>query len=415
MDTQTHILSYTETTLKPALKGMDIPAFRAGQILGWVYNKGIINPQEMKNISQKDATKLLENMSCSPLSMVTEQIAKDGTVKWLFKLHDGHDIETVFIPEPGRGTLCVSSQVGCTLNCRFCHTGTQGLARNLTADEIVGQVWMAAKRLGQWSDQPFNLKEHIQNTGFDDAWMMEMLKNRPEKNEGAERARIISNIVFMGMGEPLFNWDNVEKANSILMNDSTFGYGSRKITISTSGMVDNIGKIAASLGVNLAISIHAPDNETRSKIMPVNKKWDIDELMAALRAFPLKERRRITWEYVMLKDTNDSVKHAKMLLKLIEGIPSFVNIIPFNEWPGSPFKRSDDKTIETFKNTISKAGIDVNVRRSRGSDILAACGQLRGETSKFNSISTQFPSVVMQYGTDSQKKKVSVQFTGDVA
>lgn len=394
---------------------MDIPAFRAGQILGWVYNKGIINPQEMKNISQKDATKLLENMSCSPLSMVTEQIAKDGTVKWLFKLHDGHDIETVFIPEPGRGTLCVSSQVGCTLNCRFCHTGTQGLARNLTADEIVGQVWMAAKRLGQWSDQPFNLKEHIQNTGFDDAWMMEMLKNRPEKNEGAERARIISNIVFMGMGEPLFNWDNVEKANSILMNDSTFGYGSRKITISTSGMVDNIGKIAASLGVNLAISIHAPDNETRSKIMPVNKKWDIDELMAALRAFPLKERRRITWEYVMLKDTNDSVKHAKMLLKLIEGIPSFVNIIPFNEWPGSPFKRSDDKTIETFKNTISKAGIDVNVRRSRGSDILAACGQLRGETSKFNSISTQFPSVVMQYGTDSQKKKVSVQFTGDVA
>jgi len=167
--------------------------------------------------------------------------------------------------------------------------------------------------------------------------------------------------------------------------------------------------------VNLAISIHAPDNETRTKIMPINKKWDIDELMAALRAFPLKERRRITWEYVMLKDVNDSVKHAKMLLKLIEGIPSFVNIIPFNEWPGSPFKRSDSATIETFKNTIAKAGIDVNVRRSRGSDILAACGQLRGETSKFNSISTEFPTVVRQYGTDSQKQKISVQFTGDVA
>ena len=283
----------------------------------------------------------------------------------------------------------------------------------MSDDEIVGQVWMAALRLGQWSDQPFDLKQHVINTGFDDEWMVEMLKNRPEKAEGAERARIISNIVFMGMGEPLFNWDNVEKANDTLMDKSTFGYGSRKITISTSGMVPNIGKIAQNLGVNLAISIHAPDNETRSKIMPINKKWDINELMSALRAFPLKERRRITWEYVMLKDTNDSVKHAKMLLKLIEGIPSFVNIIPFNEWPGSPFKRSNAQTIEAFKNTISKAGIDVNVRRSRGSDILAACGQLRGETSKFNSISTSFPSVVMQYGTDQQKQKISVKIVSE--
>lgn len=413
--TQTHILSFTVNSLKQKLKDIGMPSFRAGQILGWIYDKGIINPSEMKNISQKDAEKLKQHINFEPLTMVTEQLAKDGTVKWLFKLHDGHDIETVFIPEPNRGTLCVSSQVGCTLNCRFCHTGTQGLARNLTADEIVGQVWMAAKRLGQWSDQPFNLKLHVEKSGFDDQWMLDMLANQKEKGEGVERARIISNIVFMGMGEPLFNWPNVEKANDTLMHDSTFGYGSRKITISTSGMVDNIGNIASSLGVNLAISIHAPDNETRTKIMPINKKWDIDELMAALRAFPLKERRRITWEYVMLKDVNDSVKHAKMLLKLIEGIPSFVNIIPFNEWPGSPFKRSDSTTIETFKNTIAKAGIDVNVRRSRGSDILAACGQLRGETSKFNSISTEFPTVVMQYGTDSQKQKISVQFTGDVA
>lgn len=409
----THILGFTESQLKSKLKEINMPAFRAGQILGWIYNKGIINPDEMKNISKKDASHLQEHIRFEPLSMVTEQIAKDGTVKWLFKLHDGHDIETVFIPEPGRGTLCVSSQVGCTLNCRFCHTGTQGLARNLSDDEIVGQVWMAALRLGQWSDQPFDLKQHVINTGFDDEWMVEMLKNRPEKAEGAERARIISNIVFMGMGEPLFNWDNVEKANDTLMDKSTFGYGSRKITISTSGMVPNIGKIAQNLGVNLAISIHAPDNETRSKIMPINKKWDINELMSALRAFPLKERRRITWEYVMLKDTNDSVKHAKMLLKLIEGIPSFVNIIPFNEWPGSPFKRSNAQTIEAFKNTISKAGIDVNVRRSRGSDILAACGQLRGETSKFNSISTSFPSVVMQYGTDQQKQKISVKIVSE--
>ena len=409
----THILGFTESQLKSKLKEINMPAFRVGQTLGWIDNKCIINLDEMKNISKKDASHLQEHIRFEPLSMVTEQIAKDGTVKWLFKLHDGHDIETVFIPEPGRGTLCVSSQVGCTLNCRFCHTGTQGLARNLSDDEIVGQVWMAALRLGQWSDQPFDLKQHVINTGFDDEWMVEMLKNRPEKAEGAERARIISNIVFMGMGEPLFNWDNVEKANDTLMDKSTFGYGSRKITISTSGMVPNIGKIAQNLGVNLAISIHAPDNETRSKIMPINKKWDINELMSALRAFPLKERRRITWEYVMLKDTNDSVKHAKMLLKLIEGIPSFVNIIPFNEWPGSPFKRSNAQTIEAFKNTISKAGIDVNVRRSRGSDILAACGQLRGETSKFNSISTSFPSVVMQYGTDQQKQKISVKIVSE--
>lgn len=404
-----HVLGFTIGGLKNKFKEMGIPAFRAGQVMGWIYDKGIINLDDMPNISKKDKEVLSQHLCFDELELITEQVAKDGTVKWLFRLHDGHEVETVFIPEPNRGTLCVSSQVGCTLNCRFCHTGTQGLSRNLMRSEIVAQVWMAALRLGQWSDEPFDLKKHIERSGFNDPWMLEALENAKEKGEGIERGRLISNIVFMGMGEPLFNWPNVESANNVLMDEKGFGYGSRKITISTSGMVDNIGKIAESLGVNLAISIHAPDNATRTKIMPVNKKWDIDELMAALRAFPLKERRRITWEYVMLKDTNDSVKHARMLLKLIEGIPSFVNIIPFNEWPGSPFKRSDEATIEAFKNTIAKAGIDVNVRRSRGSDILAACGQLRGETSKFNSISTEFPSVVMQYGTDKQKEKVKVE------
>ncbi|MFT7145089.1 MAG: 23S rRNA (adenine2503-C2)-methyltransferase, partial [bacterium] len=407
MDKQTqvieHIFGLTLGGLKTRIKEAGLPAFRAGQIMGWIYDKGILDPEEMPNISKKDALTLKEHICFDPLNLITEQVSKDGTVKWLFKLHDGHDIETVFIPEPNRGTLCVSSQVGCTLNCRFCHTGTQGLSRNLLRSEIVAQVWMAAKRLGQWSDNPFNLEEHIQKSGFDDEWMIQALGNAKKKEQGIEVKRIISNIVFMGMGEPLFNWPNVESANNVLMDEKGFGYGSRRITISTSGMVDNIGKIAKSLGVNLAISIHAPDNETRTKIMPVNKKWDVDELMAALHAFPLKEHRRITWEYVMLKDTNDTVKHAKMLVKLIEGIPSFVNIIPFNEWPGSPFERSTDQSIEAFRNTIASAGVDVNVRRGRGEDILAACGQLRGETSKFNSISAAFPSVVMQYGTEKQQ------------
>lgn len=406
--TKQHVFGLTLGAFKNLLKSIDMPAFRAGQIMKWIYDKGILDPEEMPNISKKDALKLKEHLCFDELNLVTEQVAKDGTVKWLFKLHDGHDIETVFIPEPNRGTLCVSSQVGCTLNCRFCHTGTQGLARNLLRSEIVAQTWMAAKRLGQWSDNPFNLEEHIKNSGFDDEWMIQALGNAKKKEQGIEVKRIISNIVFMGMGEPLFNWDNVEGSNNVLMDEAGFGYGSRRITISTSGMVDNIGKIAKTLGVNLAVSIHAPDNETRTKIMPVNKKWDVEELMTALRAFPLKEHRRITWEYVMLKNTNDSIKHAKMLVKLIEGIPSFVNIIPFNEWPGSPFERSDDKTVQAFRDTISNAGIDVNVRRGRGEDILAACGQLRAETSKFNSISSEFPSVVMQYGTEKQKLKVEI-------
>lgn len=412
MDKQTqvkeHIFGLSLNGLKTRMKEAGLPAFRAGQIMGWIYNKGILDPEDMPNISKKDAIKLKEHICFDELTLLTEQVSKDGTVKWLFKLHDGHEIETVFIPEPNRGTLCVSSQVGCTLNCRFCHTGTQGLSRNLLGSEIVAQTWMATKRLGQWSDNPFNLEKHIKNSGFNDSWMIQAINNHKKKEQGKETKRIVSNIVFMGMGEPLFNWPNVESSVNIMMDEKAFGYGSRRITISTSGMVDNIDKIAKSLGVNLAISIHAADNETRTKIMPVNKKWDIETLMAALHAFPLKEHRRITWEYVMLKDVNDTPKHAKELAKLIEGVPSFVNIIPFNEWPGSPFKRSTDSTIEKFRDVIYSAGIDVNVRRGRGEDILAACGQLRAETSKFNSISTEFPSVVMQYGTASQKLKVEI-------
>lgn len=401
-----HIFSFDTATLKSTMKEAGIPAFRASQILDWVYNKGVINPEEMSNIGKKDAAKLKEIISFDELEVVQEQVARDGTVKWLFKLHDGHEIESVFIPESTRGTLCVSSQVGCTLNCRFCHTGTQGLSRNLQASEIVAQMWTANKRLGTWTDEPFDLHTHLTRTGMTDSDLMPKKKRDLSKSD---QKRVISNMVFMGMGEPLFNWENVKKANDRLMAEDGFALGTRRITISTSGMVPNIGEIAEELGVNLAISIHAADNETRTNIMPINKKWPIEELMSELRAFPLKEKRRITWEYVMLDGVNDSEKHARELVELIKGIPSFVNIIPFNEWPGSPFKCSKRPQIERFKNVIQKAGVDVQIRRSRGDDILAACGQLRGETSKFNSISTEFPTVVMQYGTEAQKLKVQIQ------
>lgn len=395
METKKHILGISFKGLQNGLEKHGLKKFRAKQIWEWIYSKGIINPEEMTNLGPKDVAKLNDVIDFSPLKVSQEQVSKDGTVKWLFSLHDGHDIEAVFIPEGTRGTLCVSSQVGCTLNCRFCHTGTQGLSRNVDAHEIVAQVWMAKDRL----------LNHVYKE------YPEVVPKYLKKNGG--EGRVVTNIVFMGMGEPLYNWENVRDANKILMDERGFAFGSRKITISTSGMVPNIAKIANDLGVNLAISIHAPDTETRQKIMPITNKWNVEELMSALRAFPLKEHRRITWEYVMLDGVNDSVQQAKDLLNLIEGIPSFVNIIPFNEWPGSPFKCSRADQIERFAEVFEKAGVAVNVRRSRGDDILAACGQLRGETSKFNSISLEFPSVVAQYGNEKQKaissEKVKVE------
>ncbi|MDD9919938.1 MAG: 23S rRNA (adenine(2503)-C(2))-methyltransferase RlmN [Alphaproteobacteria bacterium] len=378
-----HIFEIPYEKFVNTLKKEKLPAFRAGQIWQWAFEKGIANPEEMTNLGKSLQQQLLSIVDFSLPEVMTEQKAADGTVKWLFKLQDGHEVETVFIPEAHRGTLCVSSQVGCTLNCRFCHTGTQGLSRNLEAWEIVAQVWLAKKRLGEW-----------------------------EKD--AKERRVVGNLVFMGMGEPLFNWDNVKNACKMLMAEKAFAFGSRKITISTSGMVENIPNIASELGVNLAISLHAPDDETRTRIMPINKKWPLEKLMGALRAFPLKEHRRITWEYVMLKDVNDTPEHAEALIKLIKGIPSFVNLIPFNEWPGSPFKCSTSERIQAFKKIIEKSNISVAARTPRGEDILAACGQLRGETSKFNTVSLDYPTVVAQYGNERQKAKVQIESCEDL-
>jgi 23S rRNA (adenine2503-C2)-methyltransferase len=400
-----HILGFTPAELKATFKDIGVAPFRASQVWDWVYKKGVINPEEMVNIAKREREVMVEHLSFDEFEVTSEQQSIDGTTKWLFKLHDGHEIETVFIPEPNRGTLCVSSQVGCTLNCRFCHTGTQGLSRNLLRSEIVGQTWMAKKLLGEWTDTPFNLLEHIKKTGFDDQWMYDSFDRN--KSDSSER-RVVSNIVFMGMGEPLFNWDNVKESLDIVMNEKGFGFGSRRITISTSGMVPNITAVGHELGVNLAVSIHAADDETRTKIMPVNKRWPIAELIKTIKIFPLKERRRITWEYVMLKGVNDTAWHARELVKLIEGIPSFVNIITFNEWPGSPFECSTGRSINDFRDVIANAGIDVNIRRSRGDDILAACGQLRGETSDFNTVVGQAESVISEYGSDKQKQKIKV-------
>lgn len=376
LSTRKNIFGLTFNQLQNGLQHHGFPKFRAKQIWDWVYVKGICKPEEMTNLSKTDREKLAEVIDFTLPEITTQQLATDGVAKWLFKMVDGHEIEVVFIPEGKRGTLCISSQVGCTLSCRFCHTGTQGLSRNLEAQEIVGQVYLAKRQLEDFG--------------------------------GENEKRKLSNIVFMGMGEPLYNMDNVEQTCKILMDEKGLAFGSRKITISTSGMVDNLPRVEA-LGVNLAISIHAADTETRKKIMPITNKWSAEILYDALRNFNLKERRRITWEYVMLDGVNDSPAHAKALLNKIQGIPSFVNIIPFNEWPGSPYKATPAKQIEKFADVFKKAGVACNVRRARGEDILAACGQLRGETSKFNTVSLEFPTVVMQYGNEKQKAKVQIE------
>lgn len=376
MSNAPHIFSLSRPQLASTLATLGLPAFRAKQIWDWVYVKGVVDPQQMSNLGKADREKLATAIDWALPTITVQQQARDGVAKWLFKMADGHEVETVFIPEARRGTLCVSSQVGCTLTCRFCHTGTQALARNLTAAEIVAQVWLARRQLNDFN--------------------------------GKQEARVLTNIVFMGMGEPLFNDEHVFNACRTLMDEDGFGFGSRKITISTSGVAPKIKAIGDELGVNLAISLHAPDDATRTDIMPINNKWPLAELMAAIRSFKLKERRRITWEYVMLKGVNDSNEHAENLVKLIAEFPSLVNIIPFNPWPGSPFECSDSSRIDAFAAILEKHDVAVTVRRTRGEDILAACGQLRSETSKRNTISVEYPTVVAVYGNEQQKMRVNI-------
>jgi 23S rRNA (adenine2503-C2)-methyltransferase len=328
---------------------------RVGQIWQWIYQWGVRDFAQMTNLAKAYRAQLEQEFVIELPQVVTRQVSEDGTRKYLVRIAGGHEVEIVYIPEEGRGTLCVSSQVGCTLTCSFCHTGTQKLVRNLTAAEIVGQVMVARDDLGEW----------------------------PEIGAPKDETRLLSNIVLMGMGEPLYNFENVRDAMKIVMDPEGIQLSRRRITLSTSGVVPEIARTAQEIGCQLAVSFHATTNETRDKLVPINKKWNIEELLDALRSYPkVSNSERITFEYVMLQGVNDSDEDARRLVRLIEGIPAKINLIPFNEWPGAPYKRSSNNRIRAFADIIYKAGYASPIRTPRGEDIMAACGQLKSATER---------------------------------
>jgi 23S rRNA (adenine2503-C2)-methyltransferase len=324
---------------------------RARQLQNWVQVHGACDFASMTNLAKDFRTLLNERFTLARPEIISEQISSDGTRKWLLRCGPGIEFETVFIPETDRGTLCVSSQVGCTLNCRFCHTGTQKLVRNLTPEEIVGQVLIAKDALNDW----------------------------PSTAPG----RRVTNVVMMGMGEPLYNFDNVKAALAIVTDGDGLALSKRRVTLSTAGVVPMIGRAGAEIGSSLAISLHAVRDEVRDVIVPINKKYKIAELMQACRDYPgASNARRITFEYVMLRGVNDSLADAKALVQLLKGIPAKINLIPFNPWPGAPYECSDWEQIEKFAEIVNRAGYASPVRTPRGRDIMAACGQLKSESVK---------------------------------
>jgi 23S rRNA (adenine2503-C2)-methyltransferase len=333
---------------------------RVQQLWHWIYVRGARAFDEMTSISRETRAELSKHFTLDRPEVVAEQISNDGTRKWLLRLPSGekaekpHEVECVYIPETDRGTLCVSSQVGCTLNCAFCHTGTQRLVRNLTAGEIVGQVMVARDRLNDWAER---------------------------ENGG----RLVTNVVMMGMGEPLYNFEAVRDALLIVADNEGIGISRRRITLSTSGVVPNIVRAGQEIGVMLAISLHAVRDELRDELVPLNRKYPIAQLLQAARDYPgASNARRITFEYVMLKGVNDSLEDARHLVKLLKGIPAKINLIPFNPWPGTRYECSDWDQIEKFSEYIFNAGYSSPVRTPRGRDILAACGQLKSETEKLS-------------------------------
>ncbi|MHC5655612.1 dual-specificity RNA methyltransferase RlmN [Stappia sp.] len=363
------LIGLDRQALGEALAGIGVPdrqiRMRVGQLWHWLYVRGASDFSEMTNVS-KDMRALLETaFTIARPEMVSEQVSSDGTRKWLFRFPPRGagrpvEIETVYIPEEGRGTLCVSSQVGCTLTCSFCHTGTQRLVRNLTAEEILAQVLVARDRLGDFPKG-------------------ETLAGAAVPSEG----RLVTNIVMMGMGEPLYNFDAVKTALLIASDGDGLSLSKRRITLSTSGVVPMIERTGAEIGCMLAISLHAVRDELRDELVPINKKWNLAALLEACRNYPgLNNARRITFEYVMLKGINDSLADARELVRLLKGIPAKINLIPFNPWPGSPYACSDWEQIEAFAEVVNRAGYASPIRTPRGRDIFAACGQLKSETER---------------------------------
>ena len=360
LDGPTNLVGLTRDALRNALMSAGTSEkqskMRTGQLWQWIYQKGVREFDQMTNLSKEYRTLLTENFVVAIPEVVSKQVSIDGTRKYLVRIAGGHEVETVYIPEKDRGTLCISSQVGCTLTCSFCHTGTQKLVRNLTAGEIIGQVMLARDDLGEWPESGRN---------------------------PVNTARLLSNIVLMGMGEPLYNFENVRDAMKIAMDPEGIQLSRRRITLSTSGVVPEIARTATEIGCLLAISFHGTTDKVRDKLVPINKRWNLEALLEALRDYPkVSNSERITFEYVMLKGVNDADEDAHRLVQLIKGIPAKVNLIPFNPWPGAPYERSSNNRINAFAEIIYQAGYASPVRKPRGEDIFAACGQLKSATER---------------------------------
>lgn len=371
--TKLSLAGLTRDRLKVALAAAGVPEkqlrMRVGQLWSWIYVRGVTQFEDMTDVSKDLRRQLQELYTLDRPEIVSEQISVDGTRKWLLRLPKrGHEarapeVETVYIPESDRGTLCISSQVGCTLNCSFCHTGTQKLVRNLETEEIVAQIMLARDRIGDWPGAK----------GPEDGRLI------------PQSERKITNVVLMGMGEPLYNFDNVKAAMDIASDGEGLSLSKRRITLSTSGVVPEIPRWGEEADTMLAISLHATNDTLRDELVPLNRKYPIAELMEACRNYPgLSNARRITFEYVMLKGVNDSLAEARALVRLLSGIPAKINLIPFNPWPNTRYECSDWETIERFADVVNRAGYASPVRTPRGRDILAACGQLRSESLKLS-------------------------------
>lgn len=352
IDGRRNLIGLTLDELKAEMVALGLEAFRAKQIWTAIYCHGIKDVDAMTTLAKPAREKIAEVFTIGRPAISAAPVSVDGSRKWLLKMADGHEVESVYIPEEDRGALCVSCQVGCTNACSFCHTGTMRLVRNLDASEIIMQVMLARDEINEW------------------------------KVPDLEK-RMLSNIVLMGMGEPLFNYDNIAKALKIIMDEGGIAIGKRRITLSTSGVVPMMARCGTELGVNLAVSLHAVTDEVRDVLIPLNKKYPIRELIQACRDYPAASNaRRITFEYVMLKGVNDSMADARALVKLLEGIPAKINLLPYNPWPGSPYECSDDKVIQKFGDFVNAAGYASPVRTPRGRDIMAACGQLKSASVK---------------------------------